>query len=264
MESFLQNGSVRIHFQTWGTSGPWITLVNGHTRSLRDFNFVAKNFASRGLRVLSFDNRGAGQSTCELDFTISDMVSDILALWDNLSIPKSHLAGISMGGQICQLLATSAPERVETLILISTASRATWIAHSSNDEWIPDQTAIEGRLSRHFSASYLSKNRLILRAMAKSMLGNVDGTFNMNARAQRQAIADFDLTQRLGEIKIPTLVIHGSEDAIISPQAAEELARLIPLAQLAMISGAGHLLLAEARQILEDLISSFLSKFQKS
>ena len=91
-----------INFDVVGDQGPWVTLINGHTRSSNDFRMMGRIFSQAGMRVLVLDNRGAGKSQVSRPFTITDMCGDVVALWDYLEIEKSSLLGISMGGFISQ------------------------------------------------------------------------------------------------------------------------------------------------------------------
>ncbi len=91
---YLERDNAKIYYEVWGDSGPWVTLVNGHTRTMRDFRAMGYYLNERGWRALAIDNRGSGRTESPLDFTIDMMADDIEALWNELDIDESHLLGI--------------------------------------------------------------------------------------------------------------------------------------------------------------------------
>ena len=259
--SELDRPNATINYETWreGESGSWITLVNGHTRSLKDYRLMAKQFAADGFRVLALDNRGAGATVTTTDFTYLDLAGDVVALWDHLQIPQSHLLGISMGGEISQVVASENPERVNRLVLVSTTADDRWVIRANSTPWGNDLAGIEQTLSPYFSATFLAANQPLVKAMAKNILDQVKSGFITKADSQRRAFRDFNWVARLSEIGAVTLVVHGDQDRIIAPDAAEELAQLIPNARLKLIPGAGHLLLAETYKQLYSLAKDFFT-----
>ena len=261
--SELNRNRAVIHYEAWGQDenpeGAWVTLVNGHTRPLNDFRMMGKHLVGLGYRVLALDNRGAGQTTYSGSFSLKDMADDVAALWDELKIEETAVLGISMGGFIAQTLTQLHPDRMTKLILISTAPGQ---QHLDKHEvpWTADVHAVQKKLNAYFTPSFAQRNATLVASMAKQIAkGVVAGTFKEGAAAQRQAIGKFDNDQ-LDAIEVPTLVIHGSEDAIIKVAAAEELAGGIPNAEKVLLPSAGHLLLAEKPRELYDLVGKFLAR----
>ena len=97
--SFMKTKNATIAFDIWESdegseSAPWISLINGHTRSRHDFRLIAKHLVNAGFRVVSLDNRGSGQSISEGDFSLHDIAKDWIQLWDELGVTTTHLAGV--------------------------------------------------------------------------------------------------------------------------------------------------------------------------
>ena len=88
---WLEQSETKIHYERFGEKGPWVTLVNGYTRSGADFKFLAKFLVSHGHQVLVLDNRGCGKTQCDAGFTLKDMAEDIIAIWQQENIDKSVL-----------------------------------------------------------------------------------------------------------------------------------------------------------------------------
>lgn len=254
-----------INYEIWQPeeaqqNADWVTLVNGHTRPLNDFRMLGKKLVEQGFRVIALDNRGAGLTVTERAFTLADMCDDVRALWSTHTVHATNLLGISMGGFIAESLALESPEYVERLVLVSTASRHEGISPDERP-WSTDITQTQAKLSAYFTPQFAEKNAMLVRSMAKQIASQVEsGKFAEHSRMQRQALAGFDVTDRLFSIAAPTLVIHGTEDGVIPFSEGELLAKKIPGAQLAKVESAGHLLLAEAPANLYQLVAGFFSK----
>ena len=132
---FLEVKNAQICFEVVGESGPWITMINGHTRSRSDFKLISRKLAAGNRRVLIFDNRGSGSTLALRPFSFEDFCQDVLELWQHLGIQKSSVLGISMGGFIAQGLAERT-DRIEKLILVSTAAKKSDVL--SQNAWTSD------------------------------------------------------------------------------------------------------------------------------
>lgn len=259
--SMLERPNAKIFYETSGDHGSWITLINGHTRTSKDFKLLVKHLVSCGHQVLTLDNRGAGQTETTAPFTMDDLANDVIALWDHLEISQSHLLGISMGGMIAQLLAAKHPERVKRLILVSTAARKKWIDPMAEAGWGTSLESVKEKLTYYFAPSFLAKNKLLVEAMAKQILKEIEsGRFASAAKAQRDAMNHFEGFSYLSRILAETQIIHGREDRVMAPEAARELHEHIRHSRSEFIDGAGHLLLAEAPRELYSLVSDFVEE----
>lgn len=249
----------QLHFATEGTTGPWVTLVNGYTRPMTDFKLLSKSLVQSGFRCLMFDNRGSGITSVERDFSSDEMASDIFALWRHLNIDRGSLLGISMGGVICQKAASVEPERITKLCLISTTCDDAFV-NLITEPWGTDTEQIVERLRLYVTEGFFRSNHLLIEAMAKQISRSVEtGTFEQSAAMQRAAFPTYRTTDILSRLKMPTLVIHGKEDRVIAPTAAEQLHRQLTNSKLVILEEAGHLLLAESSQALRREILDFLT-----
>ncbi len=259
----LEVQGASLNYEVWRQddvkSLGWITLINGHTRPLNDFRMLGKKLVERGFEVLAFDNRGAGLTTVTDGFTLSDMTDDVRALWDAEGVDKTHLLGISMGGFLCQQLVTESREKLKKMILVSTAARHDGIARDDKP-WTTDIEQVAAKLSTYFTETFAERNAALVKSMAKQIATQVEkGSFVNNSHLQRRALEGFDQRSKLSLFDIPTLVIHGEEDAIIPVVEGEALAKQIKKSQLVKIPGVGHLLLAEAPAKLYELVFGFFN-----
>ncbi len=254
---FVARDGAEIYYTTYGVNGPWITLINGHTRTSSDFKFLAKKASEAGFRVLTFDNRGSGKTRYSGPFSLVDIMLDIQELWVQLAISGSHILGISMGGWISQLLASQSPGKVYSVILVSTSATRKDIPSTSH-EWGQDIESITAKLTPYFSTDFLAKNHLLIKAMAKQIMQeNQNSEFSSKAADQRCAMADFNLEGLAEKISVPVCIIHGEADRIIPANFARDLNSKIQGSELVLAPGIGHLLLAECPKLVYDTATQF-------
>lgn len=216
--------------------------VAGHHAMWHE-GFVAR-LAER-FDVVAFDHRGIGSSfRAEPGFTLPDLAADAAYLLDHLGWDSAHVAGISMGGTVAQELALTRPERVRTLTL-----GCTWAG--PGQVWGPGVAMIaqgaasgepeeaarlmfEGNLSSRYAADPAHFTAFVTAAAAHKVPGPV-------VMLQMEAAAAHDAVERLAGLAIPTLVQHGSDDAVIRYDAGQRLAGLVKNARLSTFEGVGHL-----------------------
>jgi len=198
--------------------------------------------------VVIYDHRGMGKSArTEPPFTIVDLADDAVALLDELGWDSAHVCGISMGGMVAQELVLRHPERVRTLTLGCTYAGG------------PGATLTSPEVFQRLSAGMMSGDRE--RALRTGWEVNVSRAFAGDEAqyaefrrraievpaniptimAQLQAIAPHDTSPRLREISAPTLVIHGTDDEMLSYRNGEAIAQAIPGARTEILEGIGHL-----------------------
>ena len=198
--------------------------------------------------LILFDNRGAGRSgPLEGELTIADLAQDALGLLDALEIESAHVVGISMGGMVAQELVLGAPERVRTLTLGCTFPGGRE-AKMTDMEVVGmlAEAVLSGDDERTLRAGY--------EVMIAAEYGKQEGAYELYSElagqyrapipvlmAQLSAIMGHDTSGRLGDVKVPTLVLHGTEDRLMEVENGELIARLIPGARLELLEGSGHM-----------------------
>lgn len=198
--------------------------------------------------LILFDNRGAGRSgVLEGDLTIADLARDALGLLDTLEIDKAHVVGISMGGMVAQELVLAAPERVLTLTLGCT--------YPGGPEAKMTDMEVVGMLAEAVLSGDDERTlRVGYEVMIAAEYGEQEGAYELYSElagryrapipvlmAQLAAIVGHDTSDRLGDVTVPTLVIHGTEDRLMDLENGELVARLIPNARLEVLAGSGHM-----------------------
>ena len=269
----VELGDVRLAYQSIGRdSDPALLLVMGLGGQLIHWpDDVVEALCRQGFRVIRYDNRDVGLSrwnqvppsanlTVELlryklglpvaaPYTLTDMADDGLRLMDALGVRQFHVLGVSMGGMIAQHLAAMAPERVRSLTLIMSSSGAAGLPapapalvqllarrSAPNREVAIEQQA---DLLAALGSPGVRDDRAVLlhqAAVAYDRAFNPDG-----AKRQIMAIlAEPSRVELLNQLRVPTLVVHGTADPLLPVMHGVHLAAHIQGSQLRLIPGLAH------------------------
>jgi 3-oxoadipate enol-lactonase len=188
---------------------------------------------ARELRVIAHDFRGNGRSDKPDEaMTMKTFVEDTVRLLDHVGVLSAHLYGQSFGGMVALELALASPERVRSLILAATHPGASHAVESRSKApkdrpWL--RLYSPGFVRNH--PDRLEEHRLVARRNPQP---------SHAARRQWEAMQGFDAYDRLPDIRVPTIVLHGTDDLTVDPENARILASRIPGARLALLEGAGH------------------------
>ncbi len=223
---------------------------------------------SRKYRVINMDNRDAGDSALGTGpYTIADMAEDAAGVIKNLSLGRTHVVGISMGGMIAQELAIRHPELVDKLVLVATtAGGPTGVNAKPEIAALLMRTGeedLETRVRRtftaiagegHMAAHPEDLEQIVNNSLAKPM------SLESYQRQLGACIGHFGkgTADRLAQITAPTLVVHGDCDPLIPYPNGQYLAAHIQGARLITFPGVGHISMIESparfnREVIEFL-----------
>jgi pimeloyl-ACP methyl ester carboxylesterase len=249
---------------TGDAADPAILLIGGMGASMdwweEEFcQGLARGQGQGGRFVIRYDHRDTGQSVSypagKPGYTGADLAADVTGVLDAFGRRSAQLAGISMGGALAQQVALAHPERVDSLVLMSTTPvvpvraelppmsedlRAYFMAEVPKPDWTERVAVIDyltGYERQLEGAEYFDEAHV--RALAARV---VDRTRDMAASMTNHALAEQGESpgQGLDEITVPTLVIHGTADPLFPFGHGEALARGIPGAKLLPLEGVGH------------------------
>ncbi len=259
---FADRGTHRISYETLGREdAPALLLVMGMSFSSRAWGPLPASLA-RAFRVVTFDNRGAGGSTAPLrPFGMGDLADDAAAVLDAAGVAAAGVFGISMGGMVALELALRHPGRVRALALGATF--AGWRASRKASLPVTGDLLAGGALSR-MGAHGLIARALVSPGMAGHDLARfaawVENAGRVGPRVLAQqlaAVIRWDASSRLGEIRVPTLVLTGDADRLVPPENSRRLAEAIPGARLSSLPGAGHCFPLERFEETERALTGF-------
>lgn len=227
-----------------------LLLINGLSSPLVAYEdgFVAA-FIERGFDVVRFDNRDAGRATAtQGGYVLADMANDAVAVLDDVGWNTAHVFGMSMGGMIVQQLGidhadrlrsitsvmsttgnpeygTSSREAREALMRPAPTDREGWLAHrletdpvwATPAEWTPESSRAKGELMFDYGVQ------------PQSVIHQY--TAIMSSPPREDA---------LREVQVPTLVLHGDKDTLLSKSGGERTAELMANSRYVELAGMGH------------------------
>ena len=270
MPTVRANG-IDIEYEEIGDDGarPLLLIMGlGAQMIVWDDDFC-RQLADRGFRVVRYDNRDVGLSSkiesgsvnfieamakgfagqaVDAPYTLDDMADDAAALLDVLGIDAAHVVGASMGGMIAQTLAIQHPEKVLSLTSIMSTT-------GDPDVGRPTGEAMAVLMNRPSGdrASVIEAG-----VAAQRVIGSPDHFDEERVRARAGAsydrcfypigfgrqllaiMASGTRAERLREVTVPSLVIHGTADPLVQPSGGRHTAEMIPGAELLMLEGMGH------------------------
>jgi pimeloyl-ACP methyl ester carboxylesterase len=275
-ERMVKAKGIELWTESFGEPGnpPLLLVMGASFQGIAWPEELIEQLVAGGHYVIRYDHRDTGQSTCfdfqKKPYSLADMAGDVVGLLDAYGITAAHLVGASLGGMISQLVSILHPERVLTLtLMMSTPLRP---AHMEGFQKAfqgqtpaeaplppPDPRVIElylasvnhppvtrqehldfqVKMARVLTGSAAPFNEQEIRRMLERMF---DRARDPAAAANHGRVlsATREQAEALERLRVPTLVIHGTDDAILPPAHGAALAKTIPGARLLMLEGLGH------------------------
>ncbi len=273
-------GGLRFAYQVFGeglAGEPWVLIRGLGTQMTEWPSALIEGLVARGSPVLAFDNRDSGLSsgfeaagTNAAAYALSDMAGDVLGLLDHLGWERANVLGASMGGMIAQLLAARSPSRICSMVSVMSSSGGTGLppptpeaaqvltatpsSKASIDETV--ELVLAGRrllAGRGYFVSDEERRPLVRAAVERSW--RPDGV----VRQLRAVMACGSRLDDLAGIRVPSLVIHGDDDALLPLEHGADCARAIPGARFEVIEGMGHDIPASLVPSLFGVLDAFLA-----
>jgi pimeloyl-ACP methyl ester carboxylesterase len=231
-----------------------LVFVHGWTANRHRWDHQIAHF-SGGRRVIRLDLRGHGESTGAGVRTIAELARDVLALLDHLQVERFVLVGHSMGGMIAQTIALAHPERVERMALVGSIGRMTYSRGRgllmAASTLVPYRLFVAANIRRAFGPGHPREEvRAQIRASAATPREVV-----MTLYAAMRA---FDVLDRAGEIRTPTLMVHGYHDVQLPVRQMLRMATAYPDAVVRILD-AGHELPLEKPAELTAVLDRFVT-----
>jgi 3-oxoadipate enol-lactonase len=263
VDEVIAGDGTHIAYDVWGPpDGEPLLMIQGLGTDSRGWALQRMAFGRR-FRCYAVDNRGVGGSDRPPGpYDLEVMATDALGVLDAVGVDRAHVMGASMGGVLAQIIGVRSPERVRSLVLACTACR--------HHDWRVELLSGWADAVREHGMSALADDAL--RWLVGPRLRRRFGVWlNLLARivlqsppepfvAQVEAIlaAPDELRFELARVRARTLVITGSQDLLTPIGDAEELAEMIPGAQLLELRGAAHGLMVEAPNAFNRSVLEFL------
>lgn len=240
---FVRSGDADINYTIQGEGIP-VLLIMGLAADQSMWLMQVPALLGAGYQVITLDNRGVGGSSSPPGpYTMEQMAGDALAVLDAAAADRAHVIGVSMGGAIAQHLTLKAPERVRSLMLVSTwATMNAWTRRVEElGRMILDKLGREALIKSSMlylftPKTVISNDALVqqVEQMAIAMQGSADAFVNQTA-----GVVVHDTLERCNEIAAPTFVLVGRRDILVPPELSQQIADAIPGSTFKMIDG-GH------------------------
>jgi len=269
----VKANGIDIWFDSFGNQDhPAFLLIMGACCQgiLWPTEFCSK-LAEKGFRVIRYDHRDAGLSTCfdfdEAPYSHLDMAKDAVGLLDALGIESAHILGLSTGGSIAQLMAAHFPSRVKSLALIATSidfepvdralegnpkpedslssptrdyleAMSTFFSHVPETE--EEEVKLRVVLWQLLNGSSFPLEESSQRELHQRFLQRLRWRPGLENHVKANCLSEKMLKEEAKNIRAPTIVLQGSEDPIFQPDHGEALAKAIKDADYCFIEGHGH------------------------
>jgi 3-oxoadipate enol-lactonase/4-carboxymuconolactone decarboxylase len=215
---------------------------------------VADRLVER-LRVIGWDLPGHGRSPASGPFLVAELAAAVLALVDRLAPGSTfRYAGVSVGGAVGLQLVLDAPQRVSAATLLCTGAvigtPEDWRARAVVVRRDGVEAVRESSQRRWFAPGFVRHRPYVAAALANALAG----TDAQSYAHLCDALADFDVSDRLGEITVPVCAVAGSDDVATPPAKAERIASGVVSGRSVVLDGVGHLAPAEAPAKVAEII----------
>ena len=262
---YIQANGLNIYYELEGAGAP-LLLIRGLGSTCEGFREQIRGLSPH-FQVVAFDNRCVGRSDQpQQPFAIADMADDAAALLNALAIESANVFGVSLGGMVAQELSLRHPRKVRKLALgcthagprtaVRSPDWAVKIFNDSRDK--PRPEALRHSVPILFAKKTVEDEPGLVEAALRVMENNNQP--KASYLLQLGAVMRHDTFDRLHQIAHPTLVLTGTEDALIDPGNSRLLSEHIPGARLIEFEETGHLFFTEK----PDLVNSALIDFFNS
>lgn len=265
-------GDINVNYKVQG-EGEALVLINGCGSNSSSWFLEIPTF-SQEFQVVTFDNRGTGQSDKpDIPYTMEMMAGDVAGLLEAIGIDAAHIYGVSMGGMIAQEFALRYSQKVISLILgctncggrhtiIPDAEVMTFLFDEERMKRLTPEEGARESLPFLFSQEFIDNNPDIVEQFIANLVEYPTPLHGYQRQAY--AIIGHDTYDRLPQIQAPTMIIAGTADRLVPVQNSRLLASRIPDAKLVILQNMGHGYLVEAADEANKAILDFLRRHRCS
>jgi 3-oxoadipate enol-lactonase len=247
-----------VAYDTTGAGSP-VVLIHGLGSSQADWARQVECLRTR-FRVVTLDLRGHGRSSLSREpFEMRDLADDVGAVINHLSLGKCHIVGLSLGGMVAFQVAVDAPELVRSLVVVNSGPEVVartaaqrWALGSRKfmAKWIPFGALGKTIARRLFPHEWQAVERL---AFVEQFVKNDRASY----RAAFDAIVGWSVLGRIGDIRVPTLVVTGDRD-YTPVEIKHRYAARMPNATVAVIEDSGHATPIDQPDVFNAVLGTFL------
>lgn len=252
----------KINYSVYGRGKP-IVFLNGIFMSIASWEqFIPTCSKNNQLILIDFIDQGKSDSASE-QYTQALQIEIIQAVLTELNLKKVTLMGISYGGEVALGYILKYPAMVEKLIIANSALNTDFWLREIGKSWEYSYESRDGRqffktcIPIVYSPEFFSKNETWAKNREEVFVNNfTDEIYDRFLRLTRSS-EDYDVRDRIGEVKVPTLIISSENDFITPISKQREIVSAIKHASHVVIQGAGHASMYEKPDLFASLILGF-------
>ncbi len=265
--SSISVGGVPFHIRIDGReAAPWVVMAHGLATNLSMWDDLV-DVLKHDYRCLRYDARGHGETPASAgDYSFDLLVRDAAAIMDELRIERAHFIGLSMGGMVAMGLALDQPGRLASIAVCDARAEADaeyiegWHHRIKVVREGGMEALVERTLTRWFTPAFLSKPSPALDKMRLMMARTSrDGYCGCAA-----ALKALDYGRRIGQIRVPTLLLVGADDLGAPPEIVRAMHRTMPGSRYVEIPEAGHISNVEQPGLFAEAVRGFLETIDTS
>lgn len=257
-------GDISMAYKVFGTGDPLVMIMGfSGTMDLWEPRLI-EDLANAGHEVLTFDNRGMGETSAGTQpFTIEQFADDTSRLMEALGMQKAHVLGWSMGTNIAQEMVLRHPDKVDRLVLYAADCGGTE-AIMPSAEVMSELTDTSGTAEERgkrligllFPQEWMAQNPDFMQRFPRPTETSSPESVDLQAQAMGAWAGSYD---RLPQVASPTLIVTGVQDILTPPENSLIIVERIPGAWLAQFEGAGHGLMYQYPERFSGVVLAFLA-----
>ncbi|NBG88442.1 alpha/beta fold hydrolase [Isachenkonia alkalipeptolytica] len=264
MATMLIN-DVEIYYELTGESGEVLTILNGIMMSSGSWTEIKKDYIKSGYRILTVDFRDQGKSgSSPVDYEIEQHAEDLKVLLDQLAIKKTHILGISYGGQVGMIFALKYKKCIGRLILANTSSRLSNFLKGIGDAWDEAAKLYDGErffriaMPLIYSDVFYETHYDWLKEREKSFKDVLTKNWFTRYLRLSSSHGKYNIEAEIYNIEAPTLVIGADRDIVTPYEETYKIYKKITNASFVMIPECGHASCYEKPQEFNIQVLGFL------
>jgi len=242
------------------TSPKVAVLIHGLGANSNMWQFQWRELEQAGFRIIVPDMRGFGNTPYSQPNTAASMAADVLALLDELGIPKANIIGLSMGGAIAMQFALNYPERVDKLVLANTAAK--FANKFGGALYTALRYALLKIIPRHVGAEMTAKYLFPNPNHGAYRKEFVNEIMQVSEKAFMETIKGLilhNLKKQVHNISAPTLILGSKKDLVTPPFQQKFLEKTIPNSKLVIFENSGHVSAVDNHEEFNRVLLDFLS-----
>jgi 3-oxoadipate enol-lactonase len=256
----VEKDGATLYYEEHGAPGderPAVVFVHGSGGSSLSWWQQLPVFAARH-RVVAFDHRGFGRSQCPVDALDPRLfATDLAAILDAAKVRRAALVCQSMGGWTGLAFALAHPERTAALVLAGTPGGIATPGVDRDRAEVPKRIAERGFLGMALAASFLERDPV--RSFLYERIGSLNPPTTLPTVLAKLGGMRVDAAQ-VAALRVPTLVLVGTDDAFFSVEGLREVAAVIPGARFTVMPGAGHSAYFEQPERFNPIVEAFFEE----